>query len=39
MDEKPPRQPLPGWAVTLLVVFGILILGFGVCLRALAAVI
>jgi len=39
MNEQPPRKPMSGWAVTLLVVLAILVLGFGVCVRTLAAVI
>lgn len=39
MSEQPPRKPMPTWAVTLLVVLGILVLGFGVCVRTLAGVV
>ena len=37
MNDQPPRRQMPGWAIGLLIVFAILILGFGVCGFALRA--
>ena len=35
MTDRPPRQQLPGWAIGLLIVVAILVLGFGGCLAVL----